>query len=300
MKIIQHHRRCSLAILALLLTQACGFIEAAGEITVGADQIPRIKYDLQWPGIDDLVKDTLTSFGGANLPPGFPKSLSQGTMAHVQGVMGIDGECHRSFDKPVIEGQTLLKNLHVDVVNCGDPNRCVARCKNTDGSPFRGMRMEARVQFNILDEEKMQKVQQALSKQTSPDAIVQIRLQFFQLAFYQTENAKKVDIGKRFAGYELGMSSPGGGDDTAMVKQRYLASISDKTPQRFELDPQSSFSIKLRTNVVQGVPQWIEIYQHLDVAQPDLYSVQLGGGGVSLDFQPELVISAVKVAAGQL
>ena len=87
---------------------------------------------------------------------------------------------------------------------------------------------------------------------------------------------------------------------TVLVLQRYLSRITGKTPQRFALDNQAEFTQKTKQGVIAAKTMWIEIFQRFAVPQADLYSVQLSGGGVELDFQPEFVISALEVAKGQL
>jgi hypothetical protein len=266
----------------------CGFVQSAGDIEVSSPTIPKVSYDLQWPKVDDLIGGALKQ-GNARLP-GAPTSLQAATLAHVQGLMTIDGNCHRALvQEKVTAVSGTLRHLTVDLTNCGDPGRCVARCEG-----FHGMRLEARVQIQLLDDDKAGKIKKAFPK-PADDAVAQIRARFSKLEFYQTDAGKKVDVGRLFANYELGLSSPGGGDDTVLVSQRYLSRITPQTPQRFELDPTSPFTQKVKKTVLAGQAQWIEVFQRIDVAQRDLYAVRLGGAGVQLDFQPELVINAIEV-----
>ena len=145
--------------------------------------------------------------------------------------------------------------------------------------------------------------------QTSPDTLAEIRLRFSKLAFVQIDPATGVTetVNSLFSGYELGAGTaypPGDptavNDDTPIVKQRYLASISPDTPQRFELDPTSAFSLKLRQAIVRGDQVWISVYQRIDVPEQNLYAVRLNGGGVDIDFQPEIVVSFTKALTGAL
>lgn len=284
----------ALTVLLAVLAQACGFVEAAGEITIGEGQVPRLQYDLQWPKVDDVVGDAVQGADPAAVP-GLPKSFEAGTLAHLQGLMTVDGECHRRIEQPAVKAKTgTLKNLVVDVVNCGAAERCVSRCQG-----FAGVKLETRVQLQLVDAKQAAKIQDALAD-TSPDAIVQIRTRFRELAFYQTEAGQKVDVGGLFQGFELGVSRPGGADESVLVEGRYVDSIDPETPQRFELDPKAPFTAAIKRDVVDGKTVWIEIFQRMRVAQPDLYSVRLGGAGVEIDLQPEFVISAIEVAKGQL
>lgn len=285
----------ALALAFALALPACGFVEAAGEITMGKGQVPRVTYDLAFPKVDDLLGPAIKGLGSSAIP-GLPTSFEAGTLAHMQGLMTIDGECRRQLtEKEVKAAAGSLRNLSVEVINCGDPNRCVDYCKG-----FRGVKLEARVQFELLDAATSKKVVELLAD-TSPDAIVQIRAQFSKLAFYQKDAAgKKTETNQLFSGYELGVSSPGGGDDTVIVEHRFLSSITPTDPQRFELDRFAPFTSTIKANVLKGQGQWLEVFQRLAVPQGNLYSVRLGNAGIDLDFQPEIVISAIEVAKGQL
>ncbi len=293
---------------------ACAFLEAAGDVEVPQDSIPHAQFLLKWPNVDQLVGATLQKAGSGQMPPGFPTSLANGSLAHIQGMMTIDGECRRSFDQAVMDDPKVpLKNLHVEVVNCGTEGRCTAECLDQYGDPFRGVRLQARVWFNLISSDTSAKIQDIMKGQNNPDMIAQIRLRFSKLAFVQdvidpaTGAKQTATIDGLFSGYELGVGSaylPGDptavDDDTAIVKQRYLASISPDTPQRFELDPTSDFSVKLRKAIVSGQQVWVAVYQRIDVPEQNLYAVRLNGGGVDLDFQPEIVISFIKTVTGAL
>ncbi len=300
-------------LLLCALQPACSFLEAAGDVEVPESSIPHAQFLLKWPNVDQLVGATLQKAGGA-MPPGFPTSLQNGTLAHIQGLMTIDGECRRAYDQATMDDPAApLKNLHVEVINCGTVGRCTAQCLDQFGDPFRGVRLQARVWFNLINADASAKIHDIMNGQDNPDMIAQIRLQFSKLDFVQTYvdpatgATQTQNVDGLFSGYELGVGSaylPGDptavDDDTAIVKQRYLASISPDTPQRFELDPTSDFSLKLRTAIVSGAQVWVAVYQNIDVPEQNLYAVRMNGGGVDLDFQPEIVISFVKTVTGAL
>lgn len=284
---------------------ACAFVEAAGEITFGAAQkIPRVATDLKWPGADQLLGNALTGATGDKAPPGLPKSLGSATLAHVQGIMTIDGQCKRTAIVPKIDSKasastSQLRNLAFTVLNCGDPTRCVEECKS-----FRGMKVEARIQFQLLTPETGKKITEVTKSKGDPDAIVQIRAQFFTLDYYQAKPGgaanERMSITNLFSASELGLSSVGGGDETIFLKQRYLPKISAKTPQRFEIDGRAEFTRKTKMAVIAGQTLWIEIFQRLEIPQENLYAITLGGGGVDMELQPEFVVSAIKVAHSAL
>jgi hypothetical protein len=294
--------RAVAVLVAAMAVQACSFIEAAGEISIGAEQkIPRVATELRWPSVDQLLTETLkTSPGSAGVPAGLPTSLGQATLAHVQGLMTIDGECHRSVLIPKVESQvadTQIKNLVFRVTNCGDPGRCVQQCAG-----FKGMKLEARIAFQLLDDTKAKKIKELLSDNTSPSAILQVRTRFSKLNYFElaSDGKTKVPVGGLFSDSQLGLSSEGGGDETVIVDQRYLGKISPQTPQRFELDPRAPFTIQTKQQVIAAQTIWVEIFQRIWVPQENLYAITLGGGGVELDLQPEFVISALEVVKGAL
>lgn len=293
----------AIAACSLVLLASCGFVTSAGDIEIGAGTVPRVTYDLRWPKPDDLLGSALKRGPNGGQLGGAPTSLEAATLAHVQGLMTIDGECRRTFGQAAVTASatpgaakpsTTIRNLHVEIVNCGDPTRCRSRC-----GELRGMRLEARVQIQLLDAAKAAKVKSSI-KNPSADAVTSIRARFFGLDFYELRGAVKFDVGALFSGYQLGLSSAGGGDDTVLVTGRDLWRIAPGAPQRFELDPTAPFTASLKHAVVAGEPLWVEVFQHIEVAQANLYSVRLGGAGVDLDFQPEFVINGIAVAAGYL
>lgn len=294
-----------LTAFAALGLGACSFLEAAGEITLSAkDGVPKVATDLVWPSAGELLGDNLSgAVGLTSAPAGMPASLGAATLAHVQGLMTIDGECQRSVLVPTVESKvkdTKLRNLRFELTNCYEPAlRCVEQCAG-----FRGMKIEARLEYMLLDETTAKRIRSTLSDQTSAEAIVQVRVQFAKLNYFEPKPGgaagERVSITKLFADSELGLASQGGADDTVVVTQRYLGKISPATPQRFEIDPKAAFTRTTKEAVLAAKPKWIEIFQRIDVAQPNLYAVTLGGGGVELEFQPEFVISALEVAKGAL
>lgn len=292
-------------LLASFASPACSFLEAAGEVTIGADQkIPKVSTQLKWPSVDQVLGDALTSAtGGAKAPAGLPVSLGSATLAHVQGLMTIDGECHRVVTIPTVESKikdSVLQNLRFELTNCGDPSRCVERCGG-----FQGMKMEARIDFQMLDAAKVKKLKEFLSDKTSTDAMLQIRAQFFQLEFFETvagaPDGKTQSIVELFTDSQMGLSSLSGDDDTVVVEQRYLPLISPTTPQRFELDPHAVFTHRLKQAVVDAQDAvWVQIFEKLAIPQKNLYGITLGGGGVNIELQPEFVINALEVVKGVL
>lgn len=280
-----------------LLAPGCGFLEAAGDITVGAGEVPRLQFDLKWPKVDDLVADAIANTRAGQMAgaiPGMPTSFETATLAHLQGLMAIDGECHRVLDQATVKNKSgSLKDLKVEVTDCGHVGRCVERC-----GAFRGMKLSARVSFALLDEKNSASIKEVLAN-TSADAIVQIRMNFSKLQFYQVEGDKNVNVTPFFKNFAFGVAVPGG-IDTVVVDGAYLGTIRPSDPQRFEIASGSDTVQKIKQAIVAGKSVWIQVFQQMEVAQPDLYAVRLGGGGLDIDVQPEFVVSALKAVKGQL
>jgi hypothetical protein len=313
-----------LATLALVLLSACSFLDTAGDIEFGEGTIPVVEFNQPWPSLDQLIGTSITNPTGGALP-GAPTSLNAATLAHVQGLMTIDGECRRTFDQPVIvpapvDNKTpaaaptaALRNLHVEVVNCGDPKRCVAQCEG-----FRGMKLQARVEIQVLTKEQAAQIKQRFPADAG-EAIVGVRARFSELTFFQNVAGKQVALNKRFSLFQLGLASAGTPtevdefgdplpDDTVLIDSDYLPQICSGTctgpnalpPQRFALDNNAPFTAKFKSTALNGNEQWVTVFQRIGVAQADLYSVRLGDAGVRFRFQPELIINAIKVAQGTL
>jgi hypothetical protein len=342
--------RASLLAVSALVAPACtSFISAAGEFTLAKEQgVPALAVDVPWPNIDSLVGSALTSANTQTAGVGvggLPTSLASGTLAHVQGLMTIDGECRRSFSldlsnestkttgtgaKTTAATASVIKSARGVVTNCGDPkNRCTEWCKNADGTPFQGMRLEMRIEFVLLDKAKAASLKKELGSASNldtenADPIKAIRFKFSKLQFYQV-NATKVPAGQKtckttsdcpspqrcmtnkcmetteenvnrfFTAMQFGAASPGGGDETPIVRGRYLNKISLKTPQVFALNPFSEFTKKLKKKVLGAEESSVEMYVKIAIRQQDLYSIKLGNSGIDLALQPELVVSAVEV-----
>ena len=294
---------------------ACAFIEAAGDVEIPSDSIPHAQMALKWPSVDDLLGKPSQQSGDGQVPPaGLPTSFQSASLAHMQGLMTIEGQCKVPYSMPdPVDPKSPIRNVRIEVINCGNEGRCAEQCKDDFGDPFRGMRLGARVQFNLINAAAATQIQTTLQGQTNPDVLAEIRLRFSKLAFMQdftdpaTGKTSAQNIDSLFSGFELGAGSaalPGeptpDNDDTPIVKYRYLNSISPDTPQRFELDPTSAFSHTLRKAIIAGSQVWIDVYLRVDVPEQNLYAVRLNGGGVDIDFQPEIVISFAKALTGAL
>ncbi len=327
-----------LALLGLcaLLAQGCGLFESAGEITLGKGQIPRVTESFDWPDIDEMTGSALTGdlsdSKGEPLITGVPTSLKKGTLAHVQGILSLAGDCQRELIQEKIgdDPTSPISNLAVRVTNCtGD-----ARCKYLCGD-FRGMELEAAVEMELLNEAKAKDLAKQL-QQANPEAaiesIVQIRLQFFQLELYQAgDDDKREVVTDRLKNFDLILTETGvtksipeiaaleAERDAAkaaaeakgetfdptpyadipswvqVLDARYITGISKETPRRFEIDPQSDLLKKIKATVVKGEPTSLRLVQRIKIDRPDLYELRFDGAGIAVDVQPEVVVSVLQL-----
>jgi hypothetical protein len=322
----------ALAPLALLVT-GCGLFETAGEVTLGKGQLPRVTQRIEWPNIDDMTGSALSGAAGATkdgepLVTGLPGSLKKGSLAHVQGILGLAGDCQRSFTMPDLAKGGAVSNLEIRLTNCAGDDRCSALCGD-----FRGMRIEAGVDVLLLDEKKAKSLAAQL-RQAKPEAaveaIVQLRLRFFELKLFQNDDAgTEQDVTQRLDDLEMILSetagelpenlegpyspetiddpdAPSGATDVEQVpyvgphwvkvlEGRYVARIDPTHPQRFEIDPTVPFSQRLKDTLVQGKPASLRLVMRLSIARPDLYELRFDGAGVEVDVQPEVVLSVLQL-----
>ena len=329
------NRLCITWLTLALLCSGCGLFESDGEITLGKGQLPRVTQKIDWPDIDKLTGSALSgrlSTDQGTMVSGLPTSLKKGTLAHVQGLLSLAGDCRREMVEESVEDgpESALSNLAVRVTNCSGDARCEYLCGD-----FRGLELEAAVEIEVLDEAKakdLSKELQQANPEAAIEAIVQIRLQFFGLSLYQTgDDDQEQDVTDKIDDMELILTETGVnqsiGEILAAEKQmaqakvdasakgeefdaspwgtlpkwvkvldaRYIKDISAKTPRRFEIDPQSDLLKKLGKNIVDGESTRIRLVQRLRIKRPDLYDLRFEGAGVFVDVQPELVVSVLQL-----
>lgn len=333
---LQHATRFLLPLLAIgAVAPGCGLFESAGEVTLGAGQLPRVQQRVEWPNIDEMTGSALSGRVGTNaegepLVTGLPTSLKKGTLAHVQGLLALAGDCRRTLTEESLgDDKSPVSNLNIRVTNCtGD-----ARCKYLCGD-FEGMQLEASVDVQLLDEEKAAELASQL-KQASPDAainaIVQLRLQFFELKLFQTgDDGKEEDVTSRLEDLEMIIAQPtgelpenlAGSSSSAMVDDpdgatdengdvvqvpytgphwvkvvegRFIDRIKPDAPQRFEIDPNVPVTQDLKDKFVAGEASSLRLVNRIRIRRPDLYELRFDGAGISIDVQPEVVLSVLQL-----
>ena len=269
---------------------------------------------------------------GEALITGLPTSWKKGTLAHVQGILALAGHCQRTFTQAKVgdNPKSAVSNLAVRVTNCTGDARCEYLCNG-----FRGIEMEAAVEIELLSAAKaddLSKQLQQASPDAAVEAIVQIRLQFFKLELYQTgDDDKREVVTDRLSSLELILTEPGveqsigeivsqEADRAAartkalkdgvaldeskweplpswvtVLDDRHVGSISPKTPQRFEIAPQSALLKQIKQTVVAGERTALRLVQRIRVDRPELYELRFDGAGVAVDVQPEVIVSVLQL-----
>lgn len=279
--------RSTLLLTCLGALAGCAVVESAGEVTFGSQSIERVSQEVLWPSADEL--SGLSAEDTADID-GFPTSLQDGTLAHLAGALGAGGECRKTIESEI--QSDAVSSVEVSLAVCGDDDRCTDEC----GSGFRGMVLEVRVEMLLANEEQLADLKERLAD-VSPSAIVQVRLQFFELFMFQDGlDGEREDTTEKFDGFSLSIGD-GVSDEVPLVQQRHLPLISEDTPQRFDIDGRSDFTKTFKRSIIAGQPISVTLTQRMRVPRPDLYQLRLRGAGTKIVMQPELVINVIDVAA---
>lgn len=281
-------------LLALLILPRCAFFESAFELTFGPGQIERIALEVAFPSLDDLTE---LSSDEMQALPGIPASLDDATLAHLQGALTLTGDCMTELVVEQEEGgdQRVGANFQYRLTTCeGD-----ARCEEVCPEGLTGMLLEASVDAELINEEMANELKDQLS-QVSPESIVQIRLQFFELGLIVIgADGEPVSQNHVFEDFLLRFENEAG-DGVTVVEEWSLADITSETPQRFDLDSESAFMKTLKAELLAAKPIRVQFVFKMAIPQPYLYELPIGSAGFRVDVQPEFVISVMEAAKSQL
>ena len=306
-------------ILALLMvglsTTGCTeLLEAAGTLTFGDPDIPVVELNQEWPSVGDMAGlDSAT----LSAVPGMPTDLSKGTFAHLQGALRVTGECYITANVDELAETAGADSglsdsgvkVEFEITSCtADDSRCADRCYVEDqDEPFRGMIFSTSVTAEILNEEtagllEEQREQSPVSGEGAASAVEQIRMQFYKLRLYQKvgkdddgNDIEKV-LNEHIEGVQLLLADEDGSNEVEILNETALDTISEATPQRYDVASDSVFTTNLKNQILKAQPTSITIRQRMRIPQASLYEVSLEGGAVEIKVQPEIVISAVSGA----
>ena len=285
-------RPASLAALALLLP-ACAFVEAAGELTFGADDIPAFVVESDFPTVDEMGAEAAEDLGEV---PGFPDTFAGATLAHLQGAVLLAGECRRTvaLDQQG-EDDRIAGRRSYTVAACPLQGRCAEAC----GAAGAGLDLELAAELELMDAEQAAEVSDMLSDASS-DSIVQIRLRFSELGLSWRDGAATSLRHDWVQDFRLLIRSPSGRQQLEVVPPGYLERIRPDSPQRFALDDRSPITQGLKQAIVDGQAVHLTVVVQAHVPQWALYPIELSRAGLRVDMQPEIVISVVEAATSSL
>lgn len=286
------HRLLAGLSLALSVSGCMGFLESAFELTFGPGDIPEVLFDIRFPSVDDIA-----AFSDEDVKslPGFPSSLEDGTLAHLQGALVVQGECSEDLvvDQEGTDDRVDSARVFTLATCTGEP-RCASVCP----ADFYGMTIHARVPVQLLDEAKALQLKDSLAE-VSPEAIVQVRLRFLELTFFQAEGGQEVDVTDRFADILLTISNEWG-ESVELTAAGHMPRVTAESPQRFDIDAESDLMKRTKEMLLNAEPINLQIGVAMRVREPDLYALRISDAGVRVNVQPEFVISALKAATSKL
>ena len=177
-----HTTRLMSVALTLSFVSGCAFIESATEQTIGAEYVPPVSQEITWPSVDELTGMTQEQIDEL-AQQGFPRSLAQGTFAHLQGALKLSGQCQLTQslnDAFAADPSNPMKALDIDVVSCTDES-----CTDVEAcEDFRGMSFTANVTLELFDAAQAAELQETLEI-VPKEALVQLRFLVSKLNFFK-------------------------------------------------------------------------------------------------------------------
>lgn len=269
------------------LLSGCAFLDAASEVTIGDGKVPRVKLKTKLPPADELVPGALKD----GSLPGLPDSYAGATLAHLDGILRMQGTCsvvqiEPGNSKPVVRSSVTL-------ARCDGTDPCDGLCP--DG--FDGLVLELGATVRMLDANDVKGIRKQLSK-LNEDSIVQIRMRFFDLGLSQVEGDTVTSVNDSLSTYRLRLESLTS-EPVDLVTEEYLGAITPDTPQRFELPPDAALTRELKQNVLAAEPFELTLVNHFEIPRSALYGIVIAETQLALDIQPEFVISVLQAVEGK-
>lgn len=304
-----------LCCICLSLCFACDFLTSATDITFGEGSLPLINQETLWPSADEL--SGLTEEEKQNIS-GFPESLENSTFSHLSGALAAQGQCQQMAQKPNKSLSAGVKNIDFELTSCTEDDRCHEACMNTkisedgESSKFLGMKIENYINLTLLTAKQSKELVGQLPNK-SADGIVQIRLEFQELEFFQGADAKRENINRYIEDFSLSIAK--GSEDLnnlsthnrnpdlvyiPLLDSLDLPTISPSSHQRYEIDLQSDVGQYLLAQIMAEKEVNIVLRQSYQIPRNYLFSMNVNPAGIQLIVQPEITINAIDVVSSQL
>lgn len=291
-----HIRLLLLCGLSVVLS-ACEFLNSATELTFAEGNVSEIAQEMLYPQLDQLT----TLQDEENPTPGLPMSLDRSTMAHLVGALSAQGECNKINDLSPEDREANVRVAQFNLTACMEDDRCTEEC--ADG--FYGLKVTSFLETIVLNTEQTKEIRKLLSED-SEEAIVQIRLKFKELAFFQGEEEDREIVNRYIRDFEFLFGIPGE-EPIQILDQNELEVIERSVYQeggrgfeRYEIPRDSAIAKKMIRQILTGQQVVIQITQNFRVFKPNLYEMDLTPAGIDQVIQPEIIIDAIDAAKSNL
>jgi hypothetical protein len=264
----------------------CDFVDAASELTAGAGEVPRVTASVSFPAVGRFV----AARPGGESVAGVTSSLDGATLAHLAGLLRLDGTCvlEAALDAP--SGPVV--DLGAQIVLCDPARPCGDLCP----ASFSGAIVELSTTVGVLDEEDAARLRGQINR-LSEDAIVQIRMRVHALELEDTGTSPPRDLMPLLSSFGFQVAS----DEAPavdLVQAEHLAEITPETPRRFELPARAPLTRALKRRILAAEPFDLQFRFRFEFPASSLYAVTPGTARWQFDVQPEFVLSVVEAVEG--
>jgi len=277
----------------LALTAGCEFLSSAFERTFGDDYIPNLEFDELFPSVDELSELSGEELGEL---PGFPSSLAQGTLAHLQGALTVQGTCRHEQVMDPEQGNPVDQVQIFSITTCRGEERCKAFCP---GDQY-GMQLDMRVPVVLVDETQAEEIRESMMD-VDADSIVQIRFRFDEFAMFQTLDGQEELITHLFDSVGVVVEDEAEpANVVTLVEPGLMPPVTEEAPQRFDLDSNSELTRLIKDQLLEAQPIVMTIGITMWIPQAHLYLITNDEAGVRATIQPEIVINVLEAVKSKI
>ena len=291
----------------VLISSGCAFIESAAEITVGDPDIAAIEIE-STVSLDQVNQALL-----GNL------SEEQKIAAEGLGLAFDSGATLLDLRSRLCElwkfGFYARPRLDVEIAKEDDPNLKNVKVRLevpiADDAPVSacletGFTARAIVEFVPWTVEQAAQVKDQLNTDLADlaDAIVQVRFAFSRLDFMRGDEAITSELLEDFA---IILTADVEDDPTSIFHEGRLSivpfflldTISEETPQRFELDPDSLVTQSIKQTILEPPAADDDLAMGVEAfvafRESELFNTPIDASGFVFKMQPEITINVLKV-----
>jgi hypothetical protein len=280
--------RIAAAALAAVVATACDFVDAASELTAGEGEVPRITASVSFPSVGRFV----ASRPGGEAVGGVTASLDRATLAHLAGLLRLDGTC--TLDAALEPPGPPVVDLKARIVLC-DPGRT---CDGLCPEGFTGALVDLATTVNVLDEQGAGSLSGQLDR-VSDDAIVQIRMRVHELRLEGRgpDAASPRDLMPLLSAFEFQVATTASPPVT-LVGAEHLEEFAGGAARRFELPSRAPLTAEIEGHLLSAEPFDLEFRFRFAFPSSALFGVTPGTARWRFDVQPEFVLSVLEAVEG--